>query len=201
MHQKIFGIGLNKTGSTSLYKSLVLLGYKAVHYSCKAGNIKEIVKKNIENKQGILSGIEAYEAYFDWSSKSTHAMFKQLDSEYPGSKFILHTRNIEDWIVSRDKHVKRIPNLKELQKKFPNHSWYHMNHQVWEKEYLTHHESVNDYFKDRPNDLLVFNVFEGDGWDKLCAFLGKESPNKPFPRTNTATQSIALRLIRAEMNA
>jgi hypothetical protein len=28
------------------------------------------------------------------------------------------------------------------------------------------------------------NICAGDGWDKLCPFLGKTAPNAPFPCTN-----------------
>ncbi len=47
--------------------------------------------------------------------------------------------------------------------------------------YDTHVKNVRDYFKDRPDDLLVMNIFEGDGWDRLCSFLGKERPGVDFP--------------------
>lgn len=33
-----------------------------------------------------------------------------------------------------------------------------------------------------PERRLEYNI--GDGWEPLCAFLGKEVPNVPFPRLN-----------------
>jgi 3'(2'), 5'-bisphosphate nucleotidase len=41
-----------------------------------------------------------------------------------------------------------------------------------------------DYFKDRPQDLLVIDVTAGEGWEKLCPFLGKPTPDIPFPKAN-----------------
>jgi hypothetical protein len=32
--------------------------------------------------------------------------------------------------------------------------------------------------------LLVMNIIEGDGWDKLCPFLGTKIPSLPFPHEN-----------------
>lgn len=32
--------------------------------------------------------------------------------------------------------------------------------------------------------LLKMNIFEGDGYDKLCPFLGKDTINEPFPKAN-----------------
>ena len=44
-----------------------------------------------------------------------------------------------------------------------------------------HNKEVREYFKDRPNDLLVMNICAGDGWEKLCPFLDKNIPAGPFP--------------------
>ena len=46
-----------------------------------------------------------------------------------------------------------------------------------------YHE-INTYFKNRPNDLLVMNICEGDGWEMLCPFLGTDIPDVPFPKLN-----------------
>lgn len=32
--------------------------------------------------------------------------------------------------------------------------------------------------------ILVFDVFSGDGWEKLCNFLDRPIPNRPFPHKN-----------------
>ena len=47
--------------------------------------------------------------------------------------------------------------------------------------YDLHIKNVKEYFKDRPEDLLIMNIFEGDGWEKLCCFLSKPVPDIPFP--------------------
>jgi len=36
------------------------------------------------------------------------------------------------------------------------------------------------FFQDKPSQLLIMNIFEGDGWDKLCPFLHKPVSRKPF---------------------
>ena len=46
-----------------------------------------------------------------------------------------------------------------------------------------HDEKINKFFNDKPN-FIRFNVFEGDGWDKLCPFLGCDIPNAPYPHMN-----------------
>ena len=40
----------------------------------------------------------------------------------------------------------------------------------WKNEWINHHQNVQNYFKRRPNDLLVFNI-EKDNIRKLVEFL------------------------------
>ena len=39
-----------------------------------------------------------------------------------------------------------------------------------------------EYFKNRPQDFLNLDIIGGEGWEKLCEFLGKPIPDVPFPR-------------------
>ena len=187
---KIFGVGLNKTGTTSIAKALDILGFYSVHFQSKKGNIKNIIEKNGENNQPLLKEIEEYDAYLDWNHPQTNHYFKKLDHQYPNSKFILHTRPMEDWIKSRYQHVNSIPNLKKMQKKYPDNPWYNMDVEAWKAEYDEHHTNVKSYFKNRPDDLLMFNLFAGDSWEELCDFLKIEKPNVEFPIENKADKKI-----------
>jgi hypothetical protein len=54
--------------------------------------------------------------------------------------------------------------------------------------FLAHIEQVGDYFRARPDDLLVLNVTECAGWGPLCAFLGVPEPDEPFPFVNKAAE-------------
>jgi hypothetical protein len=50
--------------------------------------------------------------------------------------------------------------------------------------YARHHADVRRYFRGRPDDLLEMNILEGDGWEKLCPFLGIPVSSEPFPHLN-----------------
>jgi hypothetical protein len=51
--------------------------------------------------------------------------------------------------------------------------------------YDEHNNGVLEYFKDRPNDLLVLCWERGDGWEKLCKFLDVPVPaGQPIPHSN-----------------
>jgi hypothetical protein len=62
------------------------------------------------------------------------------------------------------------------------------NEKIYLRRFEAHNEDVLDYFKHRPNDLLVMTLADGDGWEKLCPFLDKEAPSLPFPHANSAEE-------------
>ena len=70
---------------------------------------KKIVANDIDDKP-LLDGYDNYIVYSDMEdhinlnyAHVTH--FKQLDVQYPNSKFILNIRDVENWIKSRNNHM------------------------------------------------------------------------------------------------
>lgn len=177
---KIFCIGFNKTGTVSLHKALSELGYRGIHGLWK--NHKNVEKAISENKP-LLN-------YFD--NNITHFSdldiikdnYKLLDKQYPNSKFILNTRNKESWLVSRKKHYNDYLNNKNNGKYHNGWRWVKESESDWSKEWDKHHEEVIEYFKNRPEDFLIVDIPSGDGYNKLCPFLGKELLGRKFPRLN-----------------
>ncbi len=60
------------------------------------------------------------------------------------------------------------------------------NEKIYLKRYNDHNKEVVEYFKDRPNDFLIMDFSNGDGWEKLCPFLGCDIPKIDFPHVNKA---------------
>lgn len=176
---KIFCIGFNKTGTTSLHLAFEHLGFKSVHFRCEKGMLKDIFIKNHKNKKKLLTGVDDFDAYSDWVFSSTMNFYKKLDKQYPKSKFILHTRNMNDWLDSREAHVKRNQNNPDYRGDFLE-----IDREKWKNEWKKHHEDVFKYFKNKPEDLLVIDITKGEGWKKLCSFLNVPIPQKPFPKSN-----------------
>lgn len=199
MNTKIFCIGLNKTGTSSLHEAFKILNIKSIHYRDKKGiDIKKSLIHNHLNNLPVLTGIDHYEAFSDWDEAPyTVEIFKKIDKQYPNTKFILNIRDKEDWLNSREKHVKR---NQERKKKYPekNITWLTIDRTAWEQQFDQHYGEAFQYFKDRPEDLLVFDVTKGDGWEKLCPFLNLPIPKRPFPKKNTASSkgSIFKRLFK-----
>lgn len=178
MTLKVFCIGFHKTGTSSLGVALEKLGYrvKGASYT-KNPNISQ----NVYDLAYEL--VEQYDAFQDnpWP-----IIYKELDKKYPGSKFILTLRDSDSWIKSQVRHF----GVKET----PMRKWIYGvgcpegNEKIYVKRFEDHNKEVLDYFRERPNDLLVLDLAKGDGWEKLCVFLGKDIPNIPFPHANKASE-------------
>jgi hypothetical protein len=91
-------------------------------------------------------------------------------------------RNLEEWLDSRRRHVEKNQQLKAAGRY--NGDLLVVDLEGWATEYRRHEAVVRAYFANRPDDLLVFDVAGGDGWEPLCAFLGQRPPDAPFPWDN-----------------
>jgi methyl-accepting chemotaxis protein len=128
------------------------------------------------------------DAFEDWPWL---LLFRELDLAFPGSRFVLTTRAPDRWIRSylnmlrhpgfiSDEltHVRRV--LYGLP--FPD-----VTAEQLIDRYCRHNDTVTDYFRGRPHDLLVVDWEAGHGWPELCRFLGRDVPDQPFPKENVGT--------------
>jgi len=51
-----------------------------------------------------------------------------------------------------------------------------------------HENTVKQYFAGQPDKLLVLDIIKGEGYDKLCPFLGLDVLDKPFPHEQNTTE-------------
>lgn len=177
IESKVFGIGFQKTGTSSLRRALKILGYRVAGPNwIKDPNIA----RTVHDKAFAL--IEEFDAFQDnpWPM-----LYREIAERYPTSKFVLTKRPVEDWIVSVIKHFGT--NVT------PMRTWIYGvgspvgNEAIYRDRYLRHNEEVEAYFEGSPGRLLVMNITDGDGWDLLCPFLGREAPEgQPFPHANKA---------------
>jgi hypothetical protein len=58
----------------------------------------------------------------------------------------------------------------------------------WKKYRNNFENRARAYFKDRPKDLLWLDIPSGQGWEKLCPFLGLPVRYDPFPWKNRVRQ-------------
>ena len=116
------------------------------------------------------------------------AFFPELDRRYPGSRFILTLRGIEGWLRSMEAHFERRgPQADggagaEIRRLVFGRVVFEREH--FRAAFEAHTARVRGYFKGRPEDLLEMDIPGGDGWEKLCPFLGCAVPGVSFPRRN-----------------
>ena len=171
---KVFCIGLNKTGTISLHHALTALGLTSLHWGGQAS--RRAVERAIREGKPLLEYLGDYDAYSDIQRLSVS--FDVLDRQYPGSKFILTTRDVGGWIDSRRRHVER--NRERKARGEYEGTFLEIEPDRWRQQFLDHHARVEEYFRDR-DDLLVMRITQGDGYELLCPFLGVRPVASPFP--------------------
>ena len=180
-HRKVVGLGLPKTGTTTLGYCFRRFGFK--HRSYDMDLAAQVKRNEFEN---VLAEAGRYESFEDWP---WFLLYKEFDQNFPNSKFILTLRkDTETYIKSlKGHHDREGIRAKDFVKPshwddvfgFPPNQWdYHKSAQRYEK----HNREVLDYFGDRTNDLLIVCWENGDGWSELSEFLNRRCPNEPFPQ-------------------
>ena len=180
---KIFGVGLTKTGTTTLHYALRMLGFTSCH---SRHVIEPVIEFNLGQGRRLLWGLaDTFDAFVDYPIM---LHFEKLDEQYPGSKFIWTVRDKEPWLVSKAEHIKRF--IKD-----PDERPKHGTPEDWARWYDEHNARVEKYFGDR-DDILKFSICQGDGWKKLCTFLGvDEIPVVDFPHAQDRTRPELLELL------
>jgi hypothetical protein len=175
----IFCVGLNKTGTMSLHAALTMLGYRSLHWG--GPETRALVRRAIAEGRPMLDHLDPeLEAISDLEEVTYN--FELADREYPGSRFILTVRDLDDWLDSRRRHVLRNREAKAAGKY--GGPFLEIEVEAWTSDYRSHERRVRDYFAARPDDLLILDIAGGDGWRPLCEFLGKPVPDAPFPNRN-----------------
>jgi len=170
---KIFCIGLNKTATGSLHEALTILGFSSLHWKANPEDdpADRAVFRAQEEGLPLLTYIAGYDAYSDvWPLIHN---FDVLDDQYPGSRFILTTRDLNAWLESRTRHMERHHTGAERE----------VDPDAWRETFERHHRRVEEHFAGR-SDLLVLDITRDPRWEDLCEFLGRPVPDAPFPWVN-----------------
>lgn len=175
---KVFGIGLNRTGTTTLGRTLEILGFRN-HVSFDF----ELTKSWAENDlEPILEIARANNNFEGWPWP---LMFRELYEEFEDAKFILTMRKTpETWYKSLCDHSLRT-GPEEYRKLVYGHYMPHDFKEEYLEFYEQHNRDIINFFKRNASEKLLVVCWEkGDGWKVLCEFLDKESPKREFPFLN-----------------
>jgi hypothetical protein len=231
---RIFQIGMNRCGTMSLHYFLEANGFCSGHHDDTRSRytLAQLIERARVEGKPLLHYLPHYDALTDMdflfspTPLRAYRHFSELDRQYPGSRFILNTRDEEDWIRSRkgyrggffitgwrmsfDFLYNQIHGLEETTTEEAREArWFAMREQqfssvlsgfssvlsgvasggadgsdstrrtveeivaLWRAERTQQHAEVTEWFADRPDDLLVFDI-ERDDPAGLAAFLGLE---------------------------
>jgi hypothetical protein len=203
---KVFCIGFNKTGTTSVRVALEALGYTVGNQPVAEGFITDWANRDFSR---IISYCNTADAFQDipFSLPDTYQL---LDTAFPGSKFILTFRtSAAIWYSSLTTfHAKvfgggKIPTEDDLARAtyrfkgwalcamqaicaYPKGDPY--NKECLVRAYESHIARVREYFRHRPTDLLTMDLATEGSFQQFCDFLGKTSPQDGcFPWENRST--------------
>jgi glycosyltransferase involved in cell wall biosynthesis len=179
---RVFGIGLNKTGTTSLHEALTILGYESLHWGGPA--LRRLIEVSLETGEPMLSRLDPrFDAFSDIRTLSVN--FERLDKEYPGSRFVMTVRPVDDWVESRRRHVEY--NVRRKAAGDYDGNFLVVEEQEWREEWETHLVNVRTYFAGR-DDFLEVDITNASSWRPLCEVLGVPEPNVAFPWGNRAQE-------------
>lgn len=141
---KIFVIGFNKTATTTFHHIFL--------------------KNNLKSQHSNKWNLEKFDCFSDNIEMNDN--FKILYNKYPNAHFILNTRSLKKWIISRFKHGYLISTKNEKLKK--NWAWPPTEKLVkeWIIERETYYSDVLNFFKNKPNKLLIINI-DQPNWDEF----------------------------------
>jgi hypothetical protein len=171
---KVFGIGLSRTGTSSLTRALGMLGLRARHYFFD------------------LDSIDDLDAATDTPIARA---YKLLDHRYPGSRFVLTVRDEAGWLRSCAEFFAEPPEPggEEEALALDLYGCIGFDAELFRAAYARHQADVMAYFRDRREDLLVMDICTGEGFERLCPFLGLPVPPEPFPHYNSIDWALRLR--------
>lgn len=136
---------------------------------------------------------EGFNAAVDWPTAS---YWRELHAYYPDAKFVLTVRTVDSWYDSMAKTIvfpideagdptrRRFFRMSKATILNGRIGEFHDKKEEMKFLFLNHNEQVKRTIPE--NKLLVMEL--GDGWDKLCKFLGKDIPDVPYPHINSGVE-------------
>jgi hypothetical protein len=175
---KVFGIGLPRTGTTSLNIALNTIGISSIHFPFSLYESKDFTILN---------------QYVGFVDSPIPYLYQQLDCLYPGSGFVLTTRPINQWLSSIKWLLEEGSSIWEWKSSYDS---YHkdffgsasFNLDLYQRKYHEFHSEVVHYFQERDN-LLILDLKIGYGYPELCAFLNVPTHNGKYPHGNEMRSS------------
>ncbi|MFT5815259.1 MAG: hypothetical protein ACI9VT_003031 [Psychroserpens sp.] len=192
---KIFIIGLPRTGTTSVCAAMLELGFSVAHtaYTERAFFEAQVI-----------------------ADTPIFCDYQHLDKAYPNAKFIYLTRTMDKWLPSIGQLLARMhanlirgdggfnPIIKRCyQAVFAPYSSDNINNIDFLAQcYQQHEKQVMEYFQDRADDILTIDVSVNQNYAQLIKFLdikNSEAKGLGFKKLNVGGKVTAWKDIKSEL--
>jgi hypothetical protein len=181
--RKVFCVGLNKTGTSSLGRAFQMLGLVPIaapsnRDPAAAGLARAILDAG--DYRPALDYARDFVSFEDrpWNVGEIH---RRLDAEFPGSRFVLTVRDKARWWSSVRSWLELKSQMRSTYLRHLGAS--ELSEEAFRAAAERYEAGVREHFEGR-SSLLVMDLEAGDGWEKLCAFLELPVPECPFPHVN-----------------
>ncbi len=193
MALKVIGSGLGRTGTKSMQTALNMLGVGPTHHMVEVFAHPESIPLWVAAGQGKPDWDAIFDGYGAMVDYPGAAYWRELAAYYPDAK-VLHTvRDPDKWFDSTQATIFAPGSAADTQdgpmvpffESFMGDLRHHLHDRAYMTDYfLRHTEAVKAAIP--PERLLVFEV--GEGWERLCQFLGVPVPAEPYPSENSTAE-------------
>lgn len=197
MGLKVVGTGLGRTGTKSMQTALVTLGFGPCHHMVEVFQHPESMQLWIDAGGGSPNWDAIFRDYNSAVDYPSAAYWRELTSYYPDAK-VLHTvRDPDEWFESVHATILAPQSLARREgDDLPSRFFASIRHRLPSR--LDDQAIMTNYFRCHteavtagisPERLLVYRA--GEGWERLCKFLGVPVPAEPFPSENSRAEFIS----------
>lgn len=168
MAPKFFQIGFNKCGTTFIARLFEMNDIPVVHW-LEGDLAEDIAYSKLTGRPPLQKWADNITAFTDMESVRFLNMpiveafkeYEYLDAHFPGSVFLLNTRNMEDWIISRYMH--RGGGYARACAQLLGVSVGDLA-DIWKEDWYRHLRECRTYFDGRP-EFIEINIDEAEPED------------------------------------
>jgi len=203
---RIINLGMSRSGSTSLHAYLTCKGLSGFHYKgCKnpgtADNgynggkcafcIDDALQSNgsvsVESLCGTFDFLSEYNFKFGPCIFPCHTQLGEMVRNFPGSKYLLPTRDPWDWLQSVKNYNKMDVRFLACTEQMGMTRTGRTRDAVLMNLYVEHSRRVRRFFRDRNrlNDLLEYRIDAADAEAQLDQFLGYTTASEGMQSSHT----------------
>jgi hypothetical protein len=177
---KVFGIGFQKTGTTTLGAMLGRLGYDVAGYH----QFRDMAgRADLGWEEVRARGLDLARTHDAAKDTPWPLLYADLDRAFPGARFVHVVREPEAWIRSVVADFKRSDNA--LHRLIYGVPYPEGHEEVWLERYARHNAEVEAHFAGRPQDYLRLRLEDGLSFSAICPFLGHPVLEDAAPVANT----------------